>query len=61
MTKYMKNGCFTMKVAYHLKMKLTHNASEVTGASSSCTSDKGWLALWGVDLLQKSKSISGDL
>jgi hypothetical protein len=52
---YTKNGIFTVKSAYHLKMKLKEQAAGRTGPSNGCDGHRGWLALWGAEVLGKAR------
>lgn len=44
---YTKNGDFSARSAYHLKMRLKRVAEGSAESSSSSSMHKGWLNLWG--------------
>jgi hypothetical protein len=52
---YTKNGVFTVKSAYHLKMQLNQACAETPGPSLSSSEHKGWLALWDAVVPGKAK------
>jgi hypothetical protein len=52
---YTKNGIFSVKSAYHLKMQVKRNQQGRAGSSSSCDEHKGWLALWESEVPGKAK------
>jgi hypothetical protein len=52
---YTKNGIFTVKSAYHLKMKLKEQAAGRAGPSNGCDGHRGWLALWGAEVPGKAR------
>lgn len=59
---FTKDGRFTVKSAYHVKMQNISMSGNRTGSSSTtCSSHKGWLALWNVDVAQKIKIHIGSL
>jgi ribonuclease HI len=53
---YTKNGNFSVKSAYHLKMQLNSlRAGRASSSSASCDDHRGWLALWAADVPNKVK------
>jgi hypothetical protein len=52
---YTKNGVFSVKSAYHLKMQLNKERAGRAGPSSTCDEHKGWFALWGAAVPGKAK------
>jgi ribonuclease HI len=52
---YTKNGIFTVKSAYHLRMQLKDRETNQVGCSNSCEEHRGWLALWGADVPGKAR------
>jgi ribonuclease HI len=52
---YTKNGNFSVRSAYHLKMQLMRMREGKPSSSSSTDEHKGWLALWAADVPGKAK------
>jgi hypothetical protein len=52
---YTKNGIFSIKSAYHLKMHIRSSTGSRGGLSLSLEEHQGWLALWGVAVPGKAK------
>lgn len=52
---YTKNGCFSVRSAYHSKRQITREREGQVGSSVSCIDHGGWNALWSVNVLNKVK------
>lgn len=52
---YTKNGLFSVKSAYHLRMAMNQVKSGRPESSSSVNKHKGWLALWATSAPGKAK------
>jgi ribonuclease HI len=52
---YTKNGIFSVRSAYHLKMQLNQLRAGRPSASLSSGEHRGWLALWSADVPGKVK------
>lgn len=52
---FTKNGCFTVKSAYHLKMSMNRARTGRTESSSSVNTHKGYTALWDTSAPGKAK------
>ena len=52
---YTKNGIFSVRSAYHLKMQQKRNLAGGVGSSSSVAAHRGWLALWNARVPGKVK------
>jgi ribonuclease HI len=52
---YTKNGIFSVKSAYHLRMQIIESQAGRAGPSISCEEHRGWLALWAANVLGKAK------
>jgi hypothetical protein len=52
---YTKNGVFSVKSAYHLKMQMIHSQRGRATSSRTLDEHRGWLALWAADVPGKAK------
>jgi hypothetical protein len=52
---YTKDGVFSVRSAYHLKMQLYRVRADRPSSSNTYSKHRGWLALWGADLPGKVK------
>jgi hypothetical protein len=52
---YTKNGTFSVRSAYHLKMHLTSIRSGSASSFTGLDDHKGWLALWDANVPGKAK------
>jgi hypothetical protein len=52
---YTKNGIFSVRSAYHLKMHLNSARTGSASSSSSLEDHRGWLALWAANVPGKAK------
>jgi hypothetical protein len=52
---YTKNGIFSVRSAYHLKMQLNQLRAGRPSSSLSSGEHRGWLALWSADVPSKVK------
>nr|XP_051207334.1 uncharacterized protein LOC127323201 [Lolium perenne] len=52
---YTKNGVFSVRSAYHLKMHLNSARSGSASSSTSLDDHRGWLALWAANVPGKAK------
>lgn len=52
---FTKNGQFTVKSAYHLRMSINGSRTGRPGTSSSLRRHKTWLALWSTDAPNKAR------
>lgn len=52
---YTKNGHFTVRSAYHLRMSMNKIKSGRPESSSSVQTHKSWLALWDTPAPNKAK------
>lgn len=52
---YTKSGTLTVRSDYHLKMELNSHKMGIPKISSSVASHRGWLELWGPNVLNKEK------
>ena len=52
---FNKNGQFSVRSAYHLRMRLNRVKTGRPGSSSSVNQHKGWLALWDTSAPNKAK------
>jgi hypothetical protein len=52
---YTKNGIFSVKSAYHLRMQIIESQAGRAGPSISCEEHRGWLALWAANVPGKAK------
>jgi hypothetical protein len=52
---YTKNGIFSVRSAYHLKMHLNSARTGSASLSSSLEDHRGWLALWAANVPGKAK------
>src|SRR5438105_2707298 len=50
-----QNGVFTVRSAYHLRMRQNHLRNGSCASSSTVDAHKGWLALWSVNVPGKIK------
>jgi hypothetical protein len=56
---YTKNGIFSVKSAYHLRMQLNLNGIGREGSSRNIEEHKGWLAIWAAEVLVRRKFMCG--
>ena len=52
---YTKSGQFSVRSAYHLRMRLSKGATGRPGPSSSVKHHQGWMALWSTNAPNKAK------
>jgi ribonuclease HI len=52
---YTKNGIFSVRSAYHLKMHLNSARTGSASSSSSLEDHMGWLAMWAANVTGKAK------